>query len=270
MEEYKKTRFNLWLCYDEYEMERNSRAIEFYRRSCEKRGIALTLLTPKEAALAPLPDAAIVRAPDFSLRKRLEDAGCAVYNSSKICKIANDKMETYKFMSSHSVRCVETYLVTDGFTPPFYPIVLKPAAGHGGRGVKMIKTPAEFRAYRAEFPEKCVAQRPVSDFGKDLRVYAIGGKIYAAMLRESADDFRSNFCLGGSARRYELSREERLEAERIISLLDAGYFGVDFIFDNGKIIFNELEDAVGARMLYSLTDLDPIDSFVAFITSLSA
>lgn len=254
-----------WLCYDSFEMERNKRAIEFYAQSCKKRGIDLRLLLPEEADFSRPPDAAIVRAPDAELREKLEDMGVLVYNSSRVCKIANDKMETFEYLSSRGVKCVETYLVTEDFLPPFYPIVLKPARGHGGKGVKMIGNEGEFYAYKRESGERCIAQRPVSDLGRDLRVYSIGGRIFAAMLRESDTDFRSNFCLGGRACAYELSKDERLEAEKIISLFDKGYFGVDFIFDRGKIIFNEIEDAVGARMLYTYTSLDPIDCFVDFI-----
>lgn len=37
---------------------------------------------------------------------------------------------------------------------------------------------------------------------------------------------------------------------KIASLLKFDYIGIDFVFNGGKIVFNEIEDSVGARMVY--------------------
>ena len=85
------------------------------------------------------------------------------------------------------------------------------------------------------------------------------------MLRVSEKDFRSNFCLGGKAMEYELSPWEKNEVQKVIDQFNISYAGLDFIFDNGKIIFNEMEDVVGARMLYTYTDIDIVDEYLNFI-----
>ena len=257
----------IWLVYDKFEAERNKRCISFYFEHAKKLGIRLELKLIEDIEPGPLPDVAIVRTPAPEFSAALSEKGVKVYNSAALSAIANDKMNTYLYFLEKGIRMPETYLVNDAFRPPFYPIVLKPAGGHGGRGVKMINSENEYFDYIKGASEKCIAQRPVTDLGKDLRVYVIGGRIFAAMLRTSKTDFRSNFCLGGKAEVYSLSKEERSEAEKIISFLDKGYFGVDFMFDNGRIIFNELEDVVGARMLYTHTSLDPVGAFVDFIVS---
>ena len=41
--------------------------------------------------------------------------------------------------------------------------------------------------------------------------------------------------------------------------------GIDFIFHQGQMIFNEIEDVAGARSLYSLTDYDIVDDYVSYI-----
>ena len=43
------------------------------------------------------------------------------------------------------------------------------------------------------------------------------------------------------------------------------YYGIDFVFDNGKAVFNELEDAVGARMVYANTEIDIIGMYIDYI-----
>lgn len=62
---------------------------------------------------------------------------------------------------------------------------------------------------KVDFKEGYVYQKPASDLGRDLRVWLIGGKIIAAVLRKSDTDFRSNYCLGGSAQVYTLSESEK-------------------------------------------------------------
>ena len=103
--------------------------------------------------------------------------------------------------------------------------------------------------------------------GKDLRVYVTGNRITACMLRTSETDFRSNFCLGGQARVYTLSGEEEKMLKKIMSHLSIGHCGIDFLFHQDHLIFNELEDVVGSRMLYSYTDIDVVDDYIAYILS---
>ena len=52
---------------------------------------------------------------------------------------------------------------------------------------------------------------------------------------------------------------------RIVEEFDFGLVGIDFIYDEGRPVFNEIEDVVGARMLYSLTDIDIADRYLEFI-----
>ena len=98
-----------------------------------------------------------------------------------------------------------------------------------------------------------------------MRVWAIGGKIITAILRESDTDFRSNFCLGGKAAPYELNHDETALVKKVLSLIKSDYIGIDFLFDNGHLIFNEIEDTVGARMVYDKTDIDIIKLYCNYI-----
>ena len=88
------------------------------------------------------------------------------------------------------------------------------------------------------------------------------------MLRSSQNDFRSNFSLGGSASVYTLSAEEKEMVTRLTEGLDIGHCGIDFIFDNGEPVFNEIEDVVGSRMLYKYTDIDVVEEYVEYINKI--
>ncbi len=258
----------LWLVYDRYEAERNRRYINFYFEKCREKGIDISLEIVEDGIdFSKPPHVAIVRTMNPSLSQKLEELGVRVCNSSFISRTANDKWNTYEYLKKNNIRLPDTYLVGEDFVPPYYPMVLKPCMGKGGRDVEIVNNYEEFCSYRKRVCEKTIAQKVVSDRGKDLRVYVVGNRIIKAMLRTSAEDFRSNFCLGGKAEEYTLSQWEREEIEKVIALFDISYAGLDFIFDEGRIIFNEMEDVVGARMLYTHTDIDIVDIYLNFLIS---
>lgn len=214
--------------------------------------------------------AVINRTRDHELAEYLESQGLFVSNPSSVCRIANDKLKTYEALHD-SVPMLDTYPLEEGEPPIPCPFVAKPASGHGGAGVTLIKSADELALFRAAHPEKCVIQPLASELGRDLRVYVIGGEPIAAMLRESDTDFRSNFSLGGKAGMIpagSLPEDVKSIVRRVTERLPLHYAGVDIIRDNGRAVLNEIEDPVGARMLYIYTDFDPARLHTEFITQI--
>ena len=159
--------------------------------------------------------------------------------------------------------------------PPWYPAVVKSCTGHGGTEVFLIRDEHAWnewnmRQMRTEqwntgLKKQYVIQQAASDTGRDVRVYVVGNRITAAVLRTSKTDFRSNYCLGGSVELYHLTQAERRLAERVMAGFSIGMAGIDFIFHHGEMVFNEIEDMAGARGLYSLTDYDIVDDYIDYI-----
>lgn len=231
------------LFYSDEEAKRNSFIVSIMEQELGAR-----LVTPDYRGGA---DYVINRTNDYKIAEFYEQTGVRVFNPSAFSKLANNKQLCYDFMEQNGIEILPTRYGT----PPF---VKKPVDGHGGRGVVMCCS-------AAEFDEAMVCQKPASDLGRDLRVWVIGGEIITAVLRVSKTDFRSNYCLGGEAVPYILSRDETAQINRIISLLNGDYYGMDFVFNNGKIVFNEIEDTVGARMVYDKTDIDIIKLYCDYI-----
>lgn len=196
-------------------------------------------------------DFVINRTNDYKIAEYFESRGIRVFNPSRLSKIANDKQKCYEFMKENGIEIM----------PINYkgvPAVKKKIDGHGGIDVYMLD--------KAEpFEDGYVYQKPCDTLGRDVRVWLIGGKIIASILRSSDTDFRSNFCLGGKASEYTLTDDDRALVYKIADLLDYDYIGIDFIFNNGRLVFNEIEDTVGARMIYSLTDIDIISLYCDYI-----
>ena len=53
--------------------------------------------------------------------------------------------------------------------------------------------------------------------------------------------------------------------KRIVPELMADFIGIDFVFGDGQVYLNEIEDVVGTRMLYSLTGMDPARMYMEYI-----
>ena len=84
----------------------------------------------------------------------------------------------------------------------------------------------------------------------------VGDRILTSILRSSANDFRSNYSRGGEISLFEPDKDVLEIAQKVQRLLDSDFIGIDFIPDEGKWYLNEIEDAVGSRMVYQLTDID--------------
>lgn len=261
-----------YILYKKSDADKNRVLIRKYSEALKKHGFspAVAILDglAREELLRLVSDAELIinRSRDADAAAFLEKNGLAVSNPSELNRTANDKLATYERLRS-VVPMLETQLLTEAPSLP-YPFVAKPAGGHGGNGVTLVKCEAEFSAYRAAHPEKSVIQPVATDIGRDMRVYVVGGRPIAAMLRESVGDFRSNYSLGGRAGFVplgSLSGEEFAIVRAVSSELPLDYAGVDIMRDHGRAILNEIEDPVGARMLYTFTDIDPAMLHVEYL-----
>ncbi len=239
------------------------------------------------------PDFAICRTIYPLLNQQLEYMGIKVFNNSKVAEICNDKARTYQYVAQLGIDMVDSafvksYMTADAMNHIHKTSVIKAVAGHGGTQVFLLKPipgkgeaedftngPISNTTHVEQDTNKILNSLNQSDVvlqpltgsrHQDLRVYVIGKKIIAAILRTAKDGFKSNFSLGGNVREYQLSKEDTTIVEKIISLFDFGLVGIDFIIgDKGELIFNEIEDVVGARMLYQCTDINLVRLYLDYI-----
>ncbi|MDE6111164.1 MAG: hypothetical protein K2F65_04520, partial [Eubacterium sp.] len=215
------------LIYSKEEAERNTFSIEKY-----KENLDIKLVLQEEIDFSCFADFVINRTNDYKIAERFEERGIRVFNPSSLTRLANDKQACYEFMQKNGIEIMPINYMD-------VPAVKKAVGGKGGTEVFMINE-------KEPFESGYVYQKPASDLGKDLRVWLINGKIEAAILRESKSDFRANFCLGGSAKPYNLSKEEKKLIYKISNLIKYDYIGIEFVFNSGNIVFNEIDDSVGA------------------------
>ncbi|MBQ8291057.1 MAG: hypothetical protein IJX88_00915 [Clostridia bacterium] len=250
---------NGWLCYDRLGAKKNEWFINRLQEEAAKRGISLTLRIVEKGDFAKtlpsnLPEFAVVRFICPTLNEWLQERGVRVFNNAQTAATACDKWHTYEFQRVHGIPVLQTYRFGEGTLP--FPFVAKSRFGHGGSEVFWVENEHDLQQVRQTLQDDFLLQRPCGNLGKDMRIYAVGGKIVASVLRESDKDFRSNFSLGGRVRLAEADETQKSIVEKIYKALRFDFIGIDFLPDKNGWIVNELEDAAGARMLYAVSDID--------------
>ena len=267
-------RLNGILLYTPEDAARNRWFIEQLCQYAESERMSLRLClsdaaTPSEL-LSAQPGFLINRSRLAAYSLVAEQMQIPCFNSAEVTAITNHKYQTYLHLhGKHRIPMAETREISRSALPGnlTYPLVAKPADGHGGTGVFWIQNADAIAAYAESFQsgERFLIQKPVIT-GWDVRLYILGGEIYAAVLRTSDTDFRSNFSLGGHAECIEPDHGMRALVRRILDIMPLDFAGIDLLRStDGGYILGEIEDAVGCRMLYHLTDKDPARDFIRYI-----
>ena len=246
-------------------MEQNRFFAENLKEYGDELGLECEIVTSEDIDVYEPADVVISRIRDPNLSSSLEDNGATVFNRSSVSRICNDKAYTYAFVKSLGIPFLP-FSTPGSDLPKGPPWVVKSRDGHGGSEVFKAENKQDVDRYVSRIgSDRAIIQQFCTDPGKDMRVYVLGGRIIASVLRSSEVDFRANFKLGGKAELVEPSEDVQKMVRKISSELMADFIGVDFIFNDGEPYLNEIEDAVGTRMIYSLTDLDPAKMYMQYI-----
>lgn len=242
----------------------------------------------------------INRTREYKLSLRFEKINVKVFHSSKITELGNNKYKTYCYLKEYFeknknepqgewiahtvlVKADDLNNVLNDYIGKDY--VIKSVDGHGGSQVFSLnddgtkhgsyrknRDNAKNNIYKALQGHDCVLQKRIDSDSNDIRVYIVFGKIYAAVLRHGNDGFKSNFSLGGSVEEYFPDEEQKKNIEKFIEAFGAEQLsmaGIDFILTrDGNLIFNELEEMVGSRMLYNCSKHDIVREYVEQIAKL--
>ncbi|MGG0178084.1 ATP-grasp domain-containing protein [Gottfriedia acidiceleris] len=276
-----------WLIYSEADAERNRKYIDWLVSGALENGFELKLLYTEDIVIGirngvnilyyqgkelSKPAFVIMRSISQILSSHFEEMGIRTFNNQAISTMANHKFLTHQKLSSLGIPMLGTFYykkstITKSLDTVQFPCVLKNCTGRGGSEVYFINNQEELLdiVQSSNFDELLI-QNVAEQLGKDLRVFIIGKEIIAAVLRYSEKDFRANFSLGGGAMLYELSQNEKELIQKIVDRFDFDFVGIDFMFDaNNQLILNEIEDVVGSRTLYTVSDIDIVSLFMDYI-----
>lgn len=282
-----------WLLYSEKDIKKNKIYIDYYFDEGTKLGIQILLIVIEKLKFGiqknswfltyhgkavTMPDFAICRTIYPLLNKQLEYMGLKVFNNSDVADICNDKAKTYQYIANLGIPVIDTEffrnsMIEEAMSTINSPTVIKSVDGHGGNQVFLIEPSDSTKVVQNNIMNQLgksdiVLQPLIGSRHQDLRIYVIGNQIIAAILRTAKEGFKSNYSLGGKVEQYQLSKKEISIVENIMNHLEFGLVGIDFIIgDEGELIFNEIEDVVGARMLYTCTDINLVRLYLEYIVS---
>ena len=268
-----------WLLYEEADLAQNRDFAAYLTREGEKRGLTLETVRMSQLSLGvaeggalrmriggrdTLPGFVIARHRDALVSEHFERMGVPVFNGSRVCALCNDKRRTHQFLAGLPMLATRFVNHRYAVAPQegAYPLVLKPAASHGGDRVALVANEYEWREAADEIlPQDLLEQQLAGDAGSDLRVYVLFGQVVAAVMRTARRGIVSNFKRGGSVALHTLTaRESDLARQVIDRFAQAGaplcLAGVDFLYHHGEPVLSEVEDVVGSRMLYQASDID--------------
>ena len=150
------------------------------------------------------------------------------------------------------------------------PAVIKLLEGTQGIGVVLGETANSAKSVVEAFRGLNV-NILVQEFSKeagssDIRIFVVGGKVVAAMMRTGAEgDFRSNLHRGGSAKMVKITPEERSTAIRAAKVMGLNVAGVDILRANHGPVIMEVNSSPGLEGIESATGKDVAGQIIEFI-----
>ena len=237
------------LIYDKRDEARNRDYIDWLISEARGMGMIMSLIFSQDFFKKGLDreqldaDFALNRSRSYELAAILELNGIRVLNNSEISFLGNNKIAAYKYAESVDVKFSSLLASWQGEAE----LISKEIKGQGGAGVSVLNAPYP------DFREESLQQKLQKALVGDIRFYILNNRIIHSVLRRPKDGFISNYSKGGSIELYRPSLEEEALVEKFIGQLQIDYAGIDFLLlKDGSLLFNELEDVVGSRMLSAL------------------
>ena len=204
----------------------------------------------------------------------LEMCGLRLFNRHAAIQACDDKATTFLYLADLGIPMPKTLPGLLCYDPTAhvsshtcevlerelgYPLVAKHCFGSLGKFVYKIDGRAQLEKMCEEL--KCTPhlfQKYIAESaGRDIRVIVIGGKAVAAMRRQSENDFRSNIELGGTGTSVEIDGKLKALCERVASLLQLDYCGIDVLYGkegyllcevNSNAFFGGIERVTGLNI----------------------
>lgn len=282
-----------WILYRKNESEVKLEAYEINRflDTAPLEDIQLKVLKPEQIDLivtredrkSILVDGSPVALPDFILPRmgagttyftlavirHLERLGVPSFNSSTHIDMVKDKLFTHQILAQKNLPVPKTMLVKFPVNIELiekyigFPVVVKTLSGSQGKGVYLSESKKSFKdlmlLIESTSPNlNIILQEFIEDsYGRDLRVFTIGGRAVACMERKSAEGgFKANFSAGGDVQEYPLTPEIEWLATEVVRTLGLEIGGVDLLFHGDHFKICEVNSSPGFQGLEKCCKVD--------------
>ncbi len=260
------------------------------KKSAEMHNVFLALMTngelmhiEGEKLLFPFPpDFILFWDKDILLAEKCEAMGIPTFNSSSAIAACDNKAIMHRRLSGlpmpktiiapmtfPNIGYKEADFLDEVADALGFPLVVKECCGSFGREVYLAKNISALREIvRQHGNVPLIFQELIREsFGRDIRINVVGGRVVAAMLRQSTNgDFRSNITLGGCAYSYSPSDDERELALAAADRLGLDFAGIDILFGkNDTPILCEVNSNAHFKSTLDYTGVNMADHIMAHI-----
>jgi len=183
--------------------------------------------------------------------------------------MVKDKLFTQQILAQKNFPVPKTMLVKSPIDIDLvekyigFPVVVKTLSGSQGKGVYLSENKKSFKdlmqLIESTNPNlNIILQEFIKDsFGRDLRVFTIGGRAVACMERRATDgEFKANFSAGGEVYEYKLTPEIEWLATEVSRVLGLEIAGVDLLFHGNHFKICEVNSSPGFEGLEKCCKVD--------------
>lgn len=205
-----------------------------------------------------------------ALLKQFQLSGVPVINGFRPINRAKNKLNTMQILSHHGVPVPRTIVIRRMSQLDFavkylggLPVILKTPFGSYGSGVVIADTKRSLTSsidaiFGGQEMNIILLQQFIRESkGKDIRVFVVGGKVVAAMMRQAVrGEFRSNIELGGAGEVVTITPDEERIALRATETLGLEIAGVDIVRSNSGPLVLEVNGNPGFKKLEEVTGIN--------------
>lgn len=177
-----------------------------------------------------------------------------VLNNSLITELSANKLRAYAHAKKNGIKTADILIKKENDK-----FIRKQVDGHGGENIFLTNN--GFILY-----ENYLCQKFIANIVGDIRFFVIGNKIVNACIRKNENSFLHNYKKGATVSLYDVNQKALENVNLFLQGLNIDFAGVDFfLLDNGDLIFNEIEDVCGSRMLSILKSNNTTFEFIKHI-----
>ncbi|MBA4696739.1 MAG: RimK family alpha-L-glutamate ligase [Legionella sp.] len=213
----------------------------------------------------------------LAIIRQLEKSGVYTCNSSNAIEAVRDKMLLSQLLAQSELPFPKTMLIK--FPVPVsvvereigFPLVIKNICGRGGIGIHLCESASSFRdlmelmATHSGNNQMILQEFISSSYGRDLRVFVVGGKVIGSMQRKSTGSFKANYSLGGSVSHYPINEEIRQMAVDCAALFNLEIAGVDLLFAENGFKICEANSSPGFKGMEQATETDVAMQILSYV-----
>ncbi|MCX4821559.1 hypothetical protein OG883_16995 [Streptomyces sp. NBC_01142] len=214
-----------------------------------------SLLRMTEAVRAGTHDAWVLKTvsggPGLTLLEAAASTGMTTVNDARSIRGVRDKALAAAIGRSRGLPLPPTYAAARPellaeIPASEYPLVIKPADGSSGRAVYLVPSPDRLAAMVPELEREgmLIAQPYVTNSGIDIKVYCVGGELYATERRSPLHPDRSV-----PERRVPLSAEVAAIAAQVGAVYGLDLYGVDVLLGPDGPVVVDVNDFPSFRQV---------------------